>query len=112
MRSDELNLIVTAISVARETGGNLPATFNQLTYTIREKSKLLNKVKTLTTQGRLQGAIMCLLPIAFTVLVYSMNPGFFDIMLQNEMGSLLLGYALVSQIVGIFLMRKFSKVEA
>ncbi len=112
MRSEELNLIVTAISVARETGGNLPATFNQLTYTIREKNKLLNKVKTLTTQGRLQGGIMCLLPIGFTVLVYSMNPEFFDIMLQNELGRLLLGYALVSQIVGIFLIRKFSKVEA
>ena len=112
MRSDELNLIVTAISVARETGGNLPQTFNQLTFTIRERSKLLSKVKTLTTQGRLQGAIMCLLPIGFAVLVYSMNPGFFDIMLQNELGRGLLGYAVISQIIGIFLIRKFSKVEA
>lgn len=111
MRSDELNLIVNAISVARETGGNLPQIFAQLIHTIREKTKLLGKVKTLTTQGRLQGAIMCLLPIGFAVVVYSMNPGFFDIMLQYELGRILLGYAVISQLIGMFLIIKFSKVE-
>ena len=111
MRSEELNLIVTAISVARETGGSLPQTFGQLTSTLREKNKLLGKVKTLTVQGRLQGVIMSLLPIGFTILVFSLNPGFFNIMLKNELGRMLLGYALISQIVGMFLIRKFSKVE-
>lgn len=111
MKSDELNLIVTAIGVARETGGNLPHTFSQLVYAIREKTKLLGKIKTLTTQGRLQGVIMSLLPIGFAALVYSLNPRFFDIMLQNELGRILLGYALISQVIGIFLITKFSKVE-
>ena len=111
MRSDELNLIITAISVSHETGGDLPRVFNQLTYTIREKNKLLSKVSTLTTQGRLQGAIMCILPIGFAVVAYLSNPGFFDIMLRNELGRILLGYALISQLVGIFLIRKFSHIE-
>ena len=111
MRSEELNLIVTAISVARETGGDLPQTFTRLVYTIREKSKLLGKIKTLTTQGRLQGIIMSLLPIGFVMLIYSFDARFFDIMLQNESGRILLGYAFISQLIGIFLIMKFSKVE-
>lgn len=111
MKSDELNLITTAISVARETGGNLPQTFTQLIYTIREKTKLMGKIRTLTTQGRLQGAIMSFLPIGFAGVVYSLNPRFFDIMLQNQLGQFLLGYALVSQLIGIFLIMKFSRVE-
>lgn len=111
MKSEELNLITTAISVARETGGNLPQTFTQLIHTIREKTKLMGKIKTLTTQGRLQGAIMSILPIGFAGVVYSLNPRFFDIMLQNQLGQFLLGYALVSQLIGVFLIMKFSRVE-
>ncbi len=111
MSSDELDLIVTAISVTRETGGNLARIFSQLVNTIREKNKMLGKVRTLTVQGKLQGAIMSFLPIAFALLVYSLSPGFFNIMLQSQQGRYLLGYALISQLVGIFLIRKFSKVE-
>jgi tight adherence protein B len=111
MRSDDLNLIVTAISVARETGGDLSRILSQLIYTIREKNKLLGKVKTLTVQGRMQGAIMCLLPIVFTALIISLNPQFFNIMLQSEIGKFLLIYALFSQIVGILLIKKFSNLE-
>ncbi len=111
MGSEDLNLIVTAISVARETGGDLPQIFAQLIFTIREKRKLLGKVTTLTVQGRLQGAVMCLLPIVFTILVYTLNPRFFNIMLQNEMGKILLVYAVISQAIGILLIRKFSQVE-
>jgi tight adherence protein B len=111
MSSEELNLIVTAISVARETGGELPQIFSQLIHTIREKTKLLGKVKTLTIQGKLQGFIMSFLPIGFSILVYSMNPGYFNIMIENDLGRALLGYAFIAQVLGIFLIRKFSKVE-
>ncbi len=110
MRSEVLALIVTAISVARETGGELPQIFTRLTYSIRETNKLQGKIAALTVQGKLQGAIMSLLPIAFAALVYSLNPGFFDIMLRSDLGRLLLGYAAVSQVVGIFLIMKLSKV--
>ena len=112
IKSEELNLIVSAISVARETGGNLPEIFTQITYTLKEKAKLLAKVKTLTIQGKLQGTIMSCLPVVFTILVYSFNPQFFDIMMQEQLGQVLLGYAVVSQLIGIFLIMKFSKVEA
>ena len=111
MQVEELNLVITAISVARETGGNLPKILNQLVHTIRERNKILGKVKTLTTQGRLQGTIMGLLPIAFVMLVYSMNPNFFDTMLQQDLGKFLIGYAVFSQILGILFIKKFSKVE-
>jgi tight adherence protein B len=111
MAIEELNLIVTAISVARETGGNLPKIFSQLIHTIREKSKIMRKVRTLTTQGRLQGIIMCLLPIGFIILVFTLNPSFFDIMLENDTGRFLLGYAVISQIIGMLIITKFSKVE-
>jgi len=109
--TDDLDLILTAILVARETGGDLTETFNQLIFTIRERSKLLGRLNALTVQARLQGIIMGVLPIAFAAFVYTTNPRFFDIMLKNETGRFLLGLAFVLEILGAFFIKKFSKVD-
>jgi tight adherence protein B len=111
MPMEDVDLIVTSILVARETGGDLTETFNQLIFTIRERTKLLGRLKALTVQARLQGVIMGVLPIAFAFFVYSYNRHFFDIMLSNETGRFLLVLAFILEILGIFFIRKFSKVD-
>lgn len=108
---DELDMIVTAILVARETGGDLTETFSQLIFTIRERSKLLGRLKALTVQARLQGVIMGVLPVAFAFFVYSFNPRFFDIMLNNETGRFMLILAVILEFLGIFFIRRFSTVD-
>ncbi|MCX5707804.1 MAG: type II secretion system F family protein [Candidatus Omnitrophica bacterium] len=111
MPIDDLGLITSAVSVARETGGNLTDIFAQLVITIRDKIKLERKVRALTVQGRLQGLIMCILPIAFALFVKQVNPESFDIMLNSPIGRKLLIWAACSEIIGIILIRKLSKVE-
>ncbi|MDP3042664.1 MAG: type II secretion system F family protein [Candidatus Omnitrophota bacterium] len=108
---DDLELLTTAISISRETGGDLTEIFGNLVHTIREKRKLDDRVRILTVQGRLQGAIMGLLPIAFGVFMYFTNPGNFDIMLKDKTGQMLLAWAVISEIIGIILIRKLSRVE-
>ncbi|MDP8259872.1 MAG: type II secretion system F family protein [Candidatus Gygaella obscura] len=111
VHSEDLDMVITAILVARETGGDLTETFSQLVYTIREKKKLDRRVRTLTVQGRMQGVIMALLPIVFAIFVYNINPNSFDIMLKDDVGRMLLGYAFVSQIIGMILIKKLSQVD-
>lgn len=111
MHLDDLDLFTTAVNIARETGGDLTEIFMHLVYTIREKRKLDNRVRTLTVQGRLQGAIMGLLPIAFGTFIYFINPEGFNIMLSDKVGQMLLCWAVVSEIIGVILIRKLSKVE-
>lgn len=111
MPVDDLGLITTAISIARETGGDLTEIFSQLVFTIREKSKLEGKVKALTVQARLQGAIMGVLPIAFGAFVYFTNPRNFDIMLKDKLGLTLLVWACFSELIGIIMIKKLSKIE-
>jgi tight adherence protein B len=111
MPLDDLGLITSAVSVARETGGNLTEIFAQLVVTIRDKIKLERKVRALTIQGRLQGAIMGILPIAFALFVKQVNPQSFDIMLNSPIGRKLLIWAVCSEIIGVILIRKLSKVE-
>jgi tight adherence protein B len=111
MPVSDLDLISTAINIARETGGDLTEIFAQLVYTMREKRKLEDRVKALTVQGRLQGLIMGILPIAFGVFIYFTNPENFQILLEDKLGQALLMYAMVSEVIGIILIKRLSKVE-
>ena len=109
------NLIDTDLSVvvlvARETGGDITQLFDRLLSTIRVKMKINDSVKTLSLQGKIQGIVMSMLPIAFAILVISFQPNYFDIMLSNPTGRILMMYAVCSEIVGIYMIKMFSKVN-
>ena len=111
MPLDDLGMVVTSVSIAQDTGGDLTEIFDQLVVTVTEKQKLENKVKSLTVQGRLQGVIMGVLPIAFAGFVYFTNPHNFDAMFQYQIGKILLVWAFLSEIIGVVLIKKLSKVE-
>ena len=108
---DDLDLIITAIGISRETGGDLTDVFSQLVFTMREKRKLEDRVRTLTVQGRLQGIIMGILPIVFAIFVYYTHPQNFRVMLTDKLGQTLLIWAVISELIGIILIKKLSKVE-
>lgn len=107
----DLDLIAIAISIARETGGNLTEIFENLVFTIREKKKLEDRVKALTVQGRLQGYIMMVLPIGFAVFIYFVNPHNFEVLLQDKLGQMLLTWAIISEGIGIIMIKKLSRIE-
>jgi len=108
---DDLDLINTAIGIVRDTGGDLTEVLENLVFTIREKKKLTDRVRALTVQGRLQGYIMMILPVAFSTFIYFVNPGNFQIMLQDQLGRSLLVWGVISEAIGIILIQKLSKVE-
>lgn len=109
---EEVNLIVSSVLVARETGGELTRVFSRLTETIRNNIKLKEKVATLTLQGKLQGVIMTILPIGFTIFIAKQNPGHFNIMWESHLGRMLLGLAIFLQLLGMFLIKKISTYKA
>lgn len=111
MPLDDLGMVVTSVSIAQDTGGDLTEIFDQLVVTITEKQKLENKVRTLTVQGRLQGVIMGVLPIGFGAFVYATNPHNFDAMFKYKIGQILMVWAVFSELIGIFMIKKLSKVE-
>lgn len=111
VESEELNLVVTAVEIARETGGNLTEPLDKLMVTIRERDKIIGKIKTLTLQGKLQGIIMSIMPVVFGVVVYYLNPQFFSIMTVHPWGKPLLMCAAAMEAVGAFFLWNLSKVD-
>lgn len=111
MKSSDLELVVNSLLVARETGGDLTKVLSRLSVTIRDNRKLQDSIRTLTLQGRMQAVIMSILPFGFAFFVYTTDKHHFDIMLQSETGRGLLFAAVFLQIIGMFLIKKFSTIK-
>lgn len=111
MTSYDLDLVVTAMLVSRETGGDVTTVLNQLVSTIRDRKKLADKVTTLTLQGRLQAYIMSALPLVFAFFVRTFNPRYFDPLFKDSHGQTIVLIAAGLWVVGMALLVRFSKVE-
>lgn len=111
MAIDDLDMLISALMVAKETGGDVTDTLNKVSNTITERNKILGKVKALTVQAKLQGVIMSLIPFAFGYMVYKADPNFFDVFFTTDLGRILFTYACISQVLGIFFIIKLSKVD-
>lgn len=108
MPSSALQQLITAILLARETGGNLPVILERIILVVREQKRIMGQIETLTLQGKIQGAVMSMLPVGFFMFIYSSNPGFFDHMFQSPTGRALLVYAAISEVIGGFMIWKIS----
>jgi len=73
--SEDLTLVVTAIDIARKTGGNLTEIFDRISDTIRSRMRIERRVRTLTAQGRMQGMVVSLMPIVLGGILTLMKPG-------------------------------------
>ena len=108
---EDVDLIVSSIRVARETGGDLTKVFSHLIDTIRDRMKIKDMVGTLTLQGRIQGIIMSALPPLFVIVILKFNPHHFDVFLRDDTGRMLLFAAIILQILAFFFIKKFSTVK-
>jgi tight adherence protein B len=71
--SDDLDLVVTAINVQREVGGNLAEILDVISFTIRERVRIKGEIRALTAQGRYSGYVISLLPICLVLVLFVVN---------------------------------------
>ena len=71
--SEDLDLVITAVNIQREVGGNLAEVLDNISFTIRERVRIKGEIRTLTAQGRISGIIISLLPIALSLILYLIN---------------------------------------
>ncbi len=73
IKSDDLDLVITAINVQREVGGNLAEILDVISFTIRERVRIKGEIRTLTAQGRYSGYVISLLPIGLALVLFCVN---------------------------------------
>ncbi len=73
INSDDLDMVITAITVQREVGGNLAEILDVISYTIRERVRIKGEIQALTAQGRATAYVISFLPIALVLLLFFIN---------------------------------------
>src|SRR5581483_328303 len=76
MPSDDLDLVITAVNIQREVGGNLAEILEIIGHTIRERIKLKGEIRVLTSQGRITGYLISFLPITLAIFLDLINPDY------------------------------------
>ena len=111
VRSDDLDLMVTAIAIQYEVGGNLATILETISGTIRERVRLKGQLRVLTSQQALQRNILTLLPVVIAILIYILNPAYILSLLAPGPWVLIPASAAVLVVLGYLVMGKLSQVE-
>lgn len=112
VESEDLDLVVTAVNIQREVGGNLAEILETISHTIRERIKLKGEIRVLTSQGRITGYLISLLPIAVALLLSLIQPGFMNPMFENRgCGWPMLGIGLALIGMGMAAIQKIVNIE-
>jgi len=104
VRSDDLELMATAISIQHTVGGNLAEILDSIAYTIRERVRIKGEIRTLTAQQRLSGYVVGFLPIGLAGFLFIAAPNFMEAMFLNPPAVLGLPAGVVLLIFGGFMM--------
>jgi tight adherence protein B len=108
---DDLRYFVIAVLIQREAGGNLAEILGNISSIIRERLKLLGKVRVLSAEGRLSAWILCLMPFALGGVIMLINPGLMRVFWTDEAGMKLAGTAMVFMLFGIVWSRKIVRIH-
>jgi tight adherence protein B len=81
--SEDLELMVTAINIQSQVGGNLATVLDSIAYTIRERVRIVGEIKTLTAMQRYSGYVITLLPVGLAALLFLISPSYITVMLQK-----------------------------
>ena len=111
VESSDFDLVVTAVLIQREVGGNLAQVLDSISDTIAERIRMKREISALTAQGRMSAIVLLILPFAVGVGMYFLNHDQFMILFEEEMGRIAMGVAVVMEVIGIFVIKRIVDIE-
>ncbi|MGH7499562.1 MAG: type II secretion system F family protein [Gemmatimonadales bacterium] len=107
----DLRMLVTALLIQREVGGNLAEVLDNLGEVIRQRFVVRRQLRTYTAQGRLSGYVLAALPIFVGGAILLINPEYGQLLFHHPLGKMLLGIAITMQLMGFFWIRRIVDIE-
>jgi len=107
----DFSMLVTALLINREVGGNLAETMETLGETLRRKEMMEGKIEGLTAQGKLQGIVMTGLPVFLGVLLNFMEPEAMSKLWTTTIGWIVLVIIIVMEALGYFIINKITSID-
>ena len=107
----DVRILVTAILIQREVGGNLAEILDNLSAVVRARFTIRRQVRVYTAQGRMTGYLLSALPLIIFAILYALNGKYMSILFTDPVGKILVGVALSMQLIGFIWIRKIIKIE-
>ncbi|MGO8686716.1 MAG: type II secretion system F family protein [Candidatus Dormibacteria bacterium] len=109
--SEDLRLMLIAVQIQSQVGGNLAHILDTIEYTVRERVRIKGEIKSITSQARASGWVLIALPFAMTGILMMIAPTYFNPMLDKPAGNILLGVAGFMILCGYGLIRRIVNVK-
>ena len=107
----DVRFFATAVTIQRETGGNLAEILDNLAYVVRERFKILRQVRVHTAHGRFTGYVLLALPAVLGIVLSYLSPDHMNALFTEPMGKTMLMGAAVMQTVGYVWIKQVIKIE-
>lgn len=108
---DDVRIVVTAILIQKESGGNLAEVLEKAAHIIRDRFRLKRQIRVHTAQGRMTGWILSILPVVLGLLLYMVNPDHLSLLWKRPIGVKMLYAATAMTIIGALIIRKIIRIR-
>ncbi|HJI74167.1 MAG TPA: type II secretion system F family protein [Veillonellaceae bacterium] len=109
--NEDFSLVITAVLIQQQVGGNLAEIIDTIRDTIIERVRLRREITTLTAQGRATGMVLAVIPIGMAIALYAISPTYIEPLLTTTIGRLAIGAAVVLEIIGFIIIYKIMDIK-
>ncbi len=107
----DLRFFATAVILQRQTGGDLAEILDKIGHLIRERLQILGQIQALTGEGRMSGAVLLALPPVLFLVMLKLNYEYVMMLFTDEIGRYMLGFGLITQIIGALVIKKIITIK-
>ncbi len=107
----DVHFFVSAVLLQKRTGGNLAEILDKLAYVIRERFKLRGRIRAVSAHGKMTATALSAIPAAVAVLMFYTNPEYVKFFFKDETGQIMMGSAVVLQLIGYLIMKNIVNIE-
>ena len=109
--SADFSLVVTAVLIQQQVGGNLATILDTIRSTITERIRIRREVNTLTAQGKMSGIVLACIPVALALFFYITSPEYLTPLLTTDIGKVAIIGTVFLVIVGFIIIRKIVDIK-
>lgn len=109
--SPDFELVVTAVLIQRQVGGDLASILDTISETIAERVRMRREVMALTAQGRLSGIVVAVIPVALGLFLEIVNPGYLNPLLETDLGRMFIIGAIIMDMIGFLVIKRIVDIR-
>ena len=109
--SPDFSLVVTAVLIQQQVGGDLAHILDTISDTIQDRIRMRREVRTLTAQGRMSGWVLAALPFALGALISVTNPSYIEPLFTERIGQMAIVFAIIMVLIGFFVIQRIVDID-